>query len=99
MQKNSLLIDDVRTFDVEHIARTPEEAKRILKEQNITHLYLDHDLGVDESGYDIVNWAIENDCLPKWIQIVSMNPVGRMNIERALRSEGYVCIKGFWITD
>ena len=92
-----LLIDDLKDLGVENVARTAADGKRMLVENNVSHLYIDHDLGEKESGYDIINWAIENNVLPNWIQIVSYNPVGRINIERALKNQGFVQVKGFWI--
>ena len=92
-----LLIDDMKDLGVENVARTASQGKQMLRDNPVTHLYIDHDLGCKESGYDIVNWAIEQKLLPRWIQIVSHNPVGVQNIERALKAEGYVRVKNFWI--
>lgn len=54
-----------------------------------TGLYIDHDLGEINTGYDLVVWALQNGLCPKQVFIVSANPVGRDNIARALVSEGY----------
>jgi len=97
-----LLIDDVRDINVDITARTPETGKRILQSQPITHLYLDHDLGQDsdgnevDNGYKVLNWAIENDCVPANVIVVYSNPVGRTNIERALEYEGYKRDGSWW---
>ena len=98
MSELHLLIDDAKnlgTMDV--IARTYQEGVDALSTLPVTHLYLDHDLGEDKSGYDLINWAIENGKVPPNVQIVSMNPVGRQNIERALISAGYVNTRTYWV--
>lgn len=85
------IIDDERTLGCELIARTAKVGKLILSElsNRIECLCIDHDLGTLETGYDVINWAVENDCLPKHVQVVSMNPVGKENIARALVAAGY----------
>ena len=87
---NSLLIDDIRTMPGATIARTSTEGKLYLAQGSWDILYIDHDLGEDTvSGYDIINWALETDRMPEKVYIVSQNPVGRANIERALDNAGY----------
>lgn len=111
-----LLIDDIRTFEMigfapfdaqndgqRVIARTPYEGINALQRVDVTHLYIDHDLGPDPdgtefpNGYKVICWAIEQDILPPYVEIVSSNPVGRANIQAALRHEGYVRAQGGWI--
>ena len=77
-----LLIDDVRTnISADIIARTYNEGIQALKENRITTLYLDHDLGEEHSGYDIMCWLENNQrYLPKEIICVSANPVGARRI-------------------
>ena len=85
-----LLIDDLRDqFEVEKIARTPALGILALKTNPVTHLLIDHDLGEEKDGYDVVVWAIEHNCLPPNVFIVSANPVGRNRISAALRNTGY----------
>lgn len=102
MKEFHLLIDDIRSVGEDLVARTPEEGKRALLGCPVTHLYIDHDLGLDahgneyDNGYKVICWAIERGCLPRYVQIVSSNPVGRKNIEAALRQEGYVRGRGYW---
>lgn len=63
----------------------------LLKAFNPTHLSLDHDLGSDKTGYDVIKW-IENKVYsyssyhPPIITVHSANPVGRNNIELTLLS-------------
>lgn len=102
MNELHLLIDDIRSVGQDIVARTPDEGKAMLQEYPVTHLYIDHDLGLDangneyDNGYKVVCWAIENGYLPPYVQIVSSNPVGRKKIEAALANEGYVRNRGYW---
>jgi hypothetical protein len=106
MKELHLLIDDLRSGIGEDVfARTPEIGKAMLMKFPVTHLYMDHDLGLDsngreyENGYKIVTWAIETGCIPARVKIVSSNPVGRGNIEAALLNEGYVRRGSWWINE
>ena len=52
-----LLIDDIRNIkDVDLVARTAWEGVEYLKNEQVTHLFLDNDLGDDQpmEGIDIV---------------------------------------------
>ncbi len=94
-----LIIDDDRSLGCDIIARTPQAGKDIL--YNMVHrfnsngepliecLCIDHDLGFEETGYDVIKFGIENHCLPDKIQIVSMNPVGKQNIANILVDNEY----------
>lgn len=87
-----LLIDDIRNLGCDVTVRTATAGKRALLSYvgDIECLCLDHDLGPDqESGYDIAKWAFEYDVMPKWVQIVTSNPVGRQNIANLLMDHGY----------
>lgn len=89
-----LLIDDVRDLNADAIARTPEAGKRLLGAGPWSCLCLDHDLGTPESGYDVLVWALTNDCLPRRVQLVTSNPVGRRNMAAALEVAGYTSLDG-----
>lgn len=87
-----VLIDDIRKIDnVDIVARTAKEGKKILQKYKgkIDLLYLDHDLGCKESGYDITVWALKNNLMPKRVKLITNNPVGRENILKLLESYGY----------
>jgi hypothetical protein len=90
MSELHLLIDDVRDYEVDIIARNARAGKSCLF-MDVTHLYLDHDLGdVDEpTGYDVLVWAIESEYLPPNVFLVTANPVGRSRMEAALLNAGY----------
>ena len=84
-----LLIDDLRDLNTEAIARTPEAGKKLLTLGGWECLCLDHDLATEESGYDVLVWALERDLAPVRVQLVTSNPVGRNNMRAALESAGY----------
>lgn len=84
-----LLIDDKRDFHCEVIARTAKAGRKMLALGGWECLCLDHDLGCKESGYDICVWALECGFMPKRVQLVTANPVGRENIKKALLADGY----------
>jgi hypothetical protein len=85
------MIDDERNLNVDVIARTSEAGIKLLEAFEWECLILDHDLGSDpKTGYDILVYALEKNILPKCVQIITMNPVGRERIKNALISTGYV---------
>jgi hypothetical protein len=91
-----LLIDDCRDLGVDVIARTPEAGRKLLALGGWECLCLDHDLGsAQETGYDVLRWAIECGMLPPKVQLVTSNPVGRSNMRAALESVGYSTADGF----
>lgn len=89
-----LWVDDLRPmpdgFDAH--AKTAQEAIRYLETRDVKKISLDHDLGSDsqyETGYFVACWielAAHNKWIPKlqW-EVHSANPVGRRNIEMALK--------------
>ena len=105
--------------DVDLIARSYDAALFATDEIRFDVMYLDHDLASDKTGYHLVCHMIEKDLemreyiddihylgcttMPKEIVIVSSNPVGVQNIERALANYGYtVAYKGgnkVWVRD
>lgn len=89
----TLLIDDLRTLNVDVIVRTVKEGLEHLKSCEVTHLYLDNDLGEDQSmeGIDILKWARDHGCVPPNVTIVSANPIARKRMEDVLHFDlGYV---------
>lgn len=96
----TLLIDDVRAFSADKIARTYDEGIDSLKQGSWDLLLLDHDLGEEDerkTGYGIISWLESNpQYFPRMVQIVSSNPVGRTNIERVLQ-KFYTKSLGTWI--
>ena len=99
MTEFHLLIDDIRTFEMDHIARTPSDGRKALLTFPVTHLYLDHDLGdVDlPTGYDVLVWALMRGCVPPNVQLVTSNPVGRDRMIAALENAGYTKKNSYYI--
>lgn len=89
-----LFIDDIRNPTGEGwvIARDYDSAITYLQSGNVTEISFDHDLGENsKSGYDIVCWieqALYTGILKSVpvMNVHSANPVGRANIDRAIRS-------------
>lgn len=87
-----LFLDDIRNPPDESwvIARTYEEAIQHLMTGWVEEVSLDHDLGTERTGYDVareierlVRFGVIDP--PNW-RVHSANPVGRANIERALKA-------------
>jgi hypothetical protein len=78
-------VDDTWT-----IVRTVPEAKRLLANNTVEILSLDHDLGDEFDGYQLCTWleilaASGNwDVIPHTMEIHSANPVGRKNMKAAI---------------
>jgi hypothetical protein len=85
----TLLIDDMRTLEVDRIERTFDGGICALAAQHWETLYLDHDLGdKDErkTGYGIMCWLEQNpQHLPENIVIITSNPAGRQYMELVRR--------------
>ena len=86
-----LLIDDVRNLEADVIARNYSEGIRQLELNGPWDLLLlDHDLasfidGDEKTGYHVMCWLEEyTQYLPKKIECVSANPVGRAKIESVI---------------
>ncbi len=86
-----LLIDDVRSYEnVEHTARTSEEGRQALLDLPVTHLLLDNDLGPEQDeGHQILQWALDSECLPKFVLLVTANVVARKRMEGMLFQAEY----------
>lgn len=83
----TLVIDDLRFFETASVhARNYEEGIYQLKNCGPWDLlYLDHDLGEDKTGYDVMCWLEENtEYLPGEIVCVSANPVGKDRITQVI---------------
>lgn len=81
-----LLIDDMRTVPNAVIARDFKTGLQMLEDQSWDVLLIDHDLGEEKTGYDIMCWLEEHpEKVPKRIICVSSNPVGRKRIEQIIR--------------
>lgn len=82
------------------LVATPEAAIETLKTGNVTHLSLDHDLGLLQSdgqiddgrtGYTVLQWLEEAVVTqgftpPEFMQVHSANPAGARKMELAISS-------------
>lgn len=93
-----LLIDDQRSFEkMDGIARTAKDGKEQLLNNSVTHLVLDNDLGEEYEGVDILKWAIENNCVPPNIYLITSNVVAKRRMEDILYYElHYKFIEQWW---
>lgn len=90
-----LLIDDERNLNTDAVARTAEAGRKLLAMGGWEVVCLDHDLGGQESGYDVLTWGLDRGYIPDRVQLVTSNPVGRKNMSAALESSGYLSSDGF----
>lgn len=90
-----LFLDDIRvpTWAEHHrdpkdwtVVRTYEEAVELLKTGDVVEATLDHDLGQDVTGYDLVCWMEENNVWPReGTRVHSANPSGSAAMRRVIR--------------
>ncbi len=92
-----LWLDDERAAPEGWLRVTlPSVAIGFLEKEIVSHLSLDHDLGLEDNqmdyrtGYDVIAWLeeqvfVHNLKPPKYIFVHSANPVGRKNMEAAIR--------------
>jgi hypothetical protein len=86
-----VFLDDVRKPPSGYtLVQTYEECVKLLETGKVKELSLDHDLGTEKTGYDVVRWIEEKvameDFNPPLIKIHSANPVGRRNMEAGISS-------------
>lgn len=96
----NIYLDDLRVCpEGFQIARTYEDAVRLIEDNKVDVLSLDHDLGEDsngdllKSGYDLVKYICENNCDIKKVYIHTDNVVGRENMYKTLvgaRDRGFI---------
>jgi len=93
-----ILVDDIRTFGVDIIARNYSAAQKVVLGcgTEIDVLWLDHDLGEEKTGYDLIQWMMQIQYKPRKVRIVSLNPVGRENITKCLKANSYTLTWDGW---
>jgi len=78
--------------------KTGEEAIEALKNERVEEISFDHDLGEGMTGYDVAKWIEEmasSGAIDSMVwRVHSANPVGKQNIEAAMRSAD-----NFWAHD
>jgi hypothetical protein len=84
-----LLIDDMRNITCDIIARNARAGLACLRAFEIDELVLDHDLGDDVNGYEVLCYALLEKIVPDYVYVITDNPVGLENIARALEAEGF----------
>jgi hypothetical protein len=97
-----LWVDDIRPAPEEYdtAVATAKEAIDLLSTGTVTHISLDHDLGLPSAGtgYDIARWietAAFEGKIPQLVwRIHSANPVGRVNMHVALSNADKYFTKG-----
>lgn len=77
-----LYLDDIREpiHNNFYVVRNYQDCVDFLKNNTVSFLSLDHDLGEDKSGYDIAKFLVQEGIEVEKINIHSANPVGRDNI-------------------
>ena len=89
--KMKVYLDDERKVPIGWtLAKTATNAICLLLNFQVTDISLDHDLGIDETGYDVLEWIekmvyLENYIPPK-IHIHTANPSARVKMELAKKS-------------
>lgn len=91
MIKINVYLDDVRKCPKGFIlARTAEEALKLIREGHVAVLSLDHDLGINEqgkerlTGYDLVKIFCEEGLYVDEVYMHTDNVVGRNNMYETL---------------
>jgi DNA-binding response OmpR family regulator len=80
-----LWVDDSKPCpEYDAVARTYDDALRMLRSFEYDVLYLDHDLGDERTGYDLLMQIIAEDRVPRSVICISWNPSGRRRIEAAV---------------
>jgi hypothetical protein len=87
----NVYVDDLRDCpDGFRVARTFEEAVKLIENNEVDILTLDHDLGEDaegkelQNGYDLVKYICERGLRVNKIYLHTDNPVGRNNMYETL---------------
>jgi len=65
------------------IATSYEKGLGYLKSDTYNMLFIDHDLGEEKTGYDIMNWMQQHYpevSIPRIIYLISHNPVGKVKM-------------------
>lgn len=89
----NIYLDDLRPCPEGFVlAKNIEEAKELMKGNEIGILSLDHDLGLDKkgnilpTGYDFVKYLCDVGLNCKAIYLHTANPVGKENMRQLLRN-------------
>jgi hypothetical protein len=93
-----LYLDDIRECPKGWIlARTYAECIRLIDTEQVEEMSLDHDLGEEKTGYDILRYILDKvvDCKeyepPARIHLHTGNPVGRQRMLGLVESISFYC--------
>lgn len=91
MKDKWAIIDDIRELHCDFIAKTPADGVKMMRDNfdEIGHLCMDHDLCSAVTGYDVLRTLGNMELIPEHVQMVTSNPVGRMNMANYLLGLGY----------
>lgn len=89
----NLWLDDLRPAPEGWLhVKTVDQAKYFLRRGQVRQMSLDHDLGEEETGYDLLVWLEREIAKDRWqhvrpvIFVHSANPVGRRKMFAAIQS-------------
>lgn len=85
-------LDDIREMPITHFnvhAKTVHDAMMYIRTGEVAAISFDHDLGTEETGYDLAKFVEKlayNNEIPRisW-NVHSQNPVGAANIRAAMK--------------
>ncbi|GAA3413805.1 cyclic-phosphate processing receiver domain-containing protein [Paenibacillus hodogayensis] len=82
----NVFLDDLRPCPKGYkYAQTADECIKLITDNKVNALSLDHDLGFGKpSGYEVVKYMVQNRTYPKKIVIHSANPFGRFRMVELL---------------
>ena len=95
MFKTKIWLDDIRPAPEGFFwAKTYKEAIWAIKIMDdlygkVDFISFDHDLGGEQSGYDVAKYLVRNQIVVDKYVVHSANPVGKRNIEQLLNHYGY----------
>lgn len=99
MNDTWVMVDDERNYKVDVICRNVAQAEQYFANSEklcpCTHLLMDHDLGFcqEKNGVGVLKFILEQcDRRPKFVYLITANPVGRDNMAMLLLDHAYVCI-------
>lgn len=97
-----IYVDDIRECTWANILKSNQYQVQICRDyhstidilncctkNNETFIDLDHDIGLDGSGYDICKYIVEHQIPLIGFHIHSMNPIGAQNMRQLLTHYGY----------
>jgi hypothetical protein len=83
-----LYLDDVRPIPTGWVGvRTYEEAIHVIDNADIgsiSEISLDHDLGTEKDGADVLQYLIDNNIVPDIVYLHTMNPLAKLEMQRML---------------